>query len=184
MTACVPGVPPVAGTPTRLQGLPPLVGPHTRVLVLGSFPSVKSLQLQQYYAHPQNHFWPIMQALWPDAPWPCDKDYAWRCQCLLAQGVGVWDVYAQCEREGSLDSAIRAAQLNDFPALLKRCPNLDVIAHNGGESFRHAKALGKMLALAGLAERVELHRLPSTSPANASWTFEQKLTAWRAVLTP
>jgi hypoxanthine-DNA glycosylase len=103
---------------------------------------------------------------------------------LLAQGVGVWDVYAQCEREGSLDSAIRAAQLNDFPALLKRCPNLSVIAHNGGESFRHAKALGKMLALAGLAERVELHRLPSTSPANASWTFEQKLTAWRAVLTP
>lgn len=184
MTACVPGVPPVAGTPTRLQGLPPLVGPHTRVLVLGSFPSVKSLQLQQYCAHPQNHFWPIMQALWPDAPWPCDKDYAWRCQCLLAQGVGVWDVYAQCEREGSLDSAIRAAQLNDFPALLKRCPNLSVIAHNGGESFRHAKALGKMLALAGLAERVELHRLPSTSPANASWTFEQKLTAWRAVLTP
>jgi TDG/mug DNA glycosylase family protein len=171
-------------TSPRLQGLPPLVGPGTRVLVLGSFPSVKSLQLQQYYAHPQNHFWRIVQALWPDASWPDDQNYTRRCACLLAQGVGVWDVYAACEREGSLDSAIRHAQLNDFPALLRRCPQLSTIAHNGGESFRHAKAVEKSLAQAGLAEQVTVHRLPSTSPANASWTFEQKLTAWRAVLTP
>lgn len=184
MTALVPGVSPTASVSARLQGLPPLVGPNTRVLVLGSFPSVKSLQLQQYYAHPQNHFWRIMQALWPDAPWPADRDYALRCQCLLAQGVGVWDVYAQCEREGSLDSAIRAAQLNDFPALLQRCTRLNTIVHNGGESFRHAKVVEKSLAQAGLAGQVTVHRLPSTSPANASWTFEQKLTAWRAVLIP
>ena len=168
----------------RLQGLPPLVGPGTRVLVLGSFPSVKSLQLQQYYAHPQNHFWRIVQALWPGAPWPDDQNYTRRCACLLAQGVGVWDVYAACEREGSLDSAICHAQLNDFPALLQRCPHLSAIAHNGGESFRHAKAVEKSLTQAGLAGQVTVHRLPSTSPANASWTFEQKLTAWRAVLTP
>jgi hypoxanthine-DNA glycosylase len=168
----------------RLQGLPPLVGSGTRVLVLGSFPSVKSLQLQQYYAHPQNHFWRIVQAVWPDAPWPTDKDYARRCQCLQALGVGVWDVYAKCEREGSLDSAIRHAQLNDFPALFKRCPELSAIAHNGGESFRHAKAVEKSLAQAGWAGQVSVHRLPSTSPANASWTFDQKLIAWRAVLNP
>lgn len=168
---------------TRLQGLPPLVGSGTRVLVLGSFPSVKSLQSQQYYAHPQNHFWRIVQALWPHVPWPDDHDYARRCGCLLAQGVGVWDVYAQCEREGSLDSAIRRAQLNDFPALLQSCPHLRTIAHNGSESFRHAKAVEASLAQAGLTGHVSLHRLPSTSPANASWTFEQKLTAWRAVLT-
>lgn len=164
------------------QGLPPLVCADTRVLVLGSFPSVKSLQLHQYYAHPQNHFWRIMQALWPQAPWPDDKDYARRCQCLLAQGVGVWDVYAQCERVGSLDSAIRAAQLNDFPALLQRCPQLTGIAHNGGESFRHAQTVKKSLAQAGLADQVTLHRLPSTSPAHASWTFEQKRTAWAEVM--
>lgn len=165
-----------------LQGLPPLVGVDTRVLVLGSFPSVKSLQLQQYYAHPQNHFWLIMQTLWPEAPWPADRDYTQRSHCLLAQGVGLWDVYAQCEREGSLDSAIRAAQLNDFEALLQRCPRLSGIAHNGGESFRHAKAVKNSLLHAGLAEQVTLHRLPSTSPANASWTFEQKRTAWAAVM--
>jgi TDG/mug DNA glycosylase family protein len=166
----------------RLQGLAPLVHPGIRVLVLGSFPSVKSLQSQQYYAHPQNHFWRIMRALWPDAAWPADGDYAQRCQCLLAQGVGVWDVYAHCEREGSLDSAIRHAQLNDFPGLLQRCPQLGGILHNGGESFRHAKALKKALQDAACGERVQIHRLPSTSPANASWTFEQKLSAWQAVM--
>lgn len=166
----------------RLQGLAPVASPTIRVLVLGSFPGVRSLQSQQYYAHPQNHFWRIMQALWPDAPWPADRDYAGRCACLLACGVGLWDVYAACEREGSLDSAIRAAELNDFPALLAQCPLLRGIAHNGGESFRHAQALDQALALAGLQGRVQLHRLPSTSPANASWTFEHKLSAWQAVM--
>ena len=166
----------------RLQGLPPLVAPHTRVLVLGSFPSERSLQRQQYYAHPQNHFWPIVQALWPPAPWPGDGDYEQRCAALLACGVGVWDVYAECEREGSLDSAIREARLNDFAGLLERSPQLCGIAHNGGESFRHAKAVLRALAEVDLANRVALHRLPSTSPANASWSFDRKLAAWKDVM--
>ena len=167
---------------SRLSGLAPLAAPDTRVLVLGSFPGRRSLQLQQYYAHPQNQFWPILRALWPQAPWPENGDYAARCACALAHGLGVWDVYAHCEREGSLDSAIRNAELNDFPALLRRCPRLTGIAHNGGESFRHVRAVEQSLAHAGLAGRVRLHKLPSTSPANASWTFERKLAAWRAVM--
>lgn len=166
----------------RLQGLRPVVSPATRVLVLGSFPGVRSLQLQQYYAHPQNHFWPIARSLWPQALWPADGDYAVRCACALAQGLGIWDVYASCEREGSLDSAIRAAQLNDFPGLLRQCPQLVAIAHNGSESFRHARAVEQSLTQAGLANRVQIHKLPSTSPANASWSFERKLGAWRAVM--
>jgi hypoxanthine-DNA glycosylase len=83
-------------------------------------------------------------------------------------------VYAACEREGSLDSAIRNAQPNDLGTLRTRCPRLQAIAHNGGESFRHARhtqALG-----------VPVYRLPSTSPANASWSFERKLAAWSDVL--
>jgi hypoxanthine-DNA glycosylase len=167
---------------SRLQGLAPLVSSATRVLVLGSFPGVRSLQLQQYYAHPQNHFWPILRSLWPLAPWPLDGDYDARCACALAQGLGIWDVYAACEREGSLDSAIRQAQLNDFPGLLRQCPQLSGIAHNGGESFRHARAVEQSLAQAGLADRVRIHKLPSTSPANASWNFERKLAAWRSVM--
>ena len=172
-----------AGPPLRLTGLPPVVSPQTVVLVLGSFPGAASLRLQQYYGHPQNQFWRILSAVWPQHPLPQEPGaYAARCEWLLARRLGVWDVYAQCEREGSLDSAIRAAQLNDFPALLQRCPRLSGIAHNGGESFRHAQALEKSLAQAGWAGQVSVHRLPSTSPANASWTFDQKLTAWQAVL--
>ena len=109
-------------------------------------------------------------------------DYDQRCACALAQGLGLWDVYASCEREGSLDSAIRAAELNDFAGLLRRCPELSGIAHNGGESFRHARAVQQSLQEAGLGARVRLHRLPSTSPANASWSFERKLGAWRQLM--
>ena len=158
---------------SRLSGLAPLAAPDTRVLVLGSFPGRRSLQLQQYYAHPQNQFWPILRALWPQAPWPESGDYAARCACALAHGLGVWDVYAACEREGSLDSAIENAQLNDLAGLRQRCPQLQAIAHNGGESFRHARhtrALG-----------LPVYRLPSTSPANASWSLARKTEAWREV---
>ena len=158
----------------RLDGLPPLVSRDTRMLVLGSFPGVASLTCQQYYAHPQNAFWRLLQALWPASPVPGADQYPQRVDWLLKRGLGLWDVYASCEREGSLDSAIRLPQVNDLAGLLIRCPGLRLIAHNGGESFRHARvtrALG-----------LPVHRLPSTSPANASWSFERKLAAWREVV--
>jgi len=162
----------------RLQGLPPLMDPEIRLLILGSFPSVASLQLQQYYAHPQNHFWKILQALWPADPLPGREQYAARCAWVLARGLGIWDVYASCEREGSLDSAIRKAEVNDFAALRAHCPQLQLIVHNGGESFRHAKLVRASLGV----EHFPLVKLPSTSPANASWSFERKLAAWREVV--
>jgi TDG/mug DNA glycosylase family protein len=162
----------------RLTGLAPIVGLQTRLLVLGSFPGVRSLQLQQYYAHPQNHFWKILQALWPQHPLPTSDHYAERCAWLLARGLGVWDVYASCEREGSLDSAIRNAVVNDFAALRARCPELQLIAHNGGESFRHARCVREALGDATLP----VLQLPSTSAANASWSFERKGEAWRVAI--
>ena len=163
-----------AARPQRLVGLPPLVSTTTRLLVLGSFPSVVSLARQQYYAHPQNHFWPILQAIWPASPLVTSADsYEKRSMWLLDRGLGVWDVYASCERAGSLDAAIRNGEVNDFASLKQRCPQLTAIAHNGGESFRHAK----YTAALGLP----VYKLPSTSPANASWSFERKLAAWRAV---
>lgn len=155
-----------------LSGLAPIADSHTRLLVLGSFPGVKSLQLQQYYAHPQNQFWRILGTLW-DQPLQ-QLDYAGRCQQALAHGLGIWDVYASCEREGSLDSAIRNATVNDFVGLTQRSPQLQAIAHNGGESWRHQRHTRTL----GLP----VYRLPSTSPANASWSFERKLQAWREVL--
>jgi hypoxanthine-DNA glycosylase len=156
---------------TRLVGLPPVIGPDTRLLVLGSFPGVASLRAQRYYGHPQNQFWKILSALWTVDL--VGMDYEARLAVVRARGLGIWDVYGACEREGSLDSAIRNAELNDFAWLRQQCPRLQAIAHNGGESFRHAKhtqALG-----------LPVHQLPSTSPANASWSFERKLSAWRDV---
>ena len=162
----------------RLQGLPPIVGPQIRVLILGSFPGIASLKAQQYYAHPHNQFWKILQALWPQHPLPGPEHYERRCAWLLARGLGLWDVYASCEREGSLDSAIRNAEVNDFARLKAHCPKLQLIVHNGGESFRHAKLVRASLG----AEHFPLVKLPSTSPANASWSFERKLAAWREVM--
>ncbi len=160
--------------PDRLVGLPALVGEHTRLLILGSFPGVASLGAQQYYGHPQNHLWRILFTLLdPEAVDGHKRSYELRCEWLLAHDLGLWDVYASCEREGSLDSRIRNAVVNDFAALRQRCPRLVAVAHNGAESFRFAplvQALG-----------VPVHKLPSTSPANASWSFERKLAAWRAV---
>ena len=116
----------------------------------------------------------MRQTLWPQHPLPGREHYDQRCAWLLARGLGLWDVYASCERVGSLDTRIRNAQVNDFASLRARCPRLAAIAHNGGESFRHARST----ALLG----VPVDRLPSTSPANASWSFDRKLTAWADLL--
>ncbi|MBX3588635.1 MAG: DNA-deoxyinosine glycosylase [Ramlibacter sp.] len=167
-----PSGPPAASQ--RLQGLPPLISDATALLILGSFPGGVSLARREYYAHPQNQFWRILQAIWPGSPGGAATDsYENRSKWLLGHGLGLWDVYASCERQGSLDADIRHAEPNDFVALARRLPKLRAVAHNGGESWRHARhtaALG-----------LPAHKLPSTSPANASWSFERKLAAWRAV---
>ena len=158
-----------------LHGLLPLVSPGTRLLVLGSFPGVRSLAQQQYYGHPQNHFWKIVSVLWGVDLMVLP--YAARCEAALQHGLGLWDVYARCERAGSLDSAIRNAEVNDFTALQASCPQLQAIAHNGAESFKHMPRVAASLGGSGVA----FYRLPSTSPANASWSFDRKLAAWREV---
>ena len=157
-----------------LTGLPPLVSSGTRLLILGSFPSAASLAAQQYYGHPQNQFWRILQAIYPFSPMNTGVDcYQMRSDWLLARQLGLWDVYAACEREGSLDSRIRKPVVNDFAGLLRLCPALEAVAHNGGESFRQAR----LMQLPGLPA----YCLPSSSPAHASWSFERKLAAWREV---
>jgi len=154
-----------------LQGLAPVAGPGTRLLLLGSFPGVASLAAQQYYGHARNHFWPLLSAIWQVDL--VSLGYAARLAAMQDRGLGLWDVYAGCRRTGSLDSAIRDAVPNDLPGLAARLPLLQGIAHNGGESARAMRVTGAL----GLP----VHRLPSSSPANASWSFDRKLAAWRAV---
>jgi len=156
---------------TVLHGLAPVADRHARLLVLGSFPSEASLAAQQYYAHPRNHFWPILSALWQEDLRALP--YAERMASVRRHGLAIWDVYASCRREGSLDSAIEQARHNDLAGLRAQAPALRAIAHNGGESARSMR-ITRTLGL-------PVHRLPSTSPANASWSFERKLAAWRTV---
>jgi hypoxanthine-DNA glycosylase len=153
-----------------LRGLPPVAAPDARLLVLGSFPGVASLREQRYYAHPRNQFWPIVGALlgWPDA---VQLGYAERLAAARRAGLAIWDVTARCRRDGSLDSAIREAEPNDITGLVQRLPALRGIAHNGAASARAMR----VTAALGLP----VWRLPSTSPAHASWSLERKREAWR-----
>ena len=157
----------------RLQGLPPVIARHSRLVVLGSFPGVTSLQAQQYYGHPRNHFWPLVGALWGMDL--VALPYAGRLTEVRRRGLGLWNVYAGCRRQGSLDSAIEDPDFNDLASLRRRAPGLQLVAHNGGES---ARAMRQVQALG-----LPVVQLPSSSPANASWSFERKLAAWRAAFT-
>ena len=153
----------------RLQSLPPVIGPTTRLMVLGSFPGVASLRAQAYYAHPRNQFWPLLSALL-DADF-LGMPYRDRLSLLLERGLGLWDVYRQCRRVGSLDSAIHDAEFNDLASLRLRAPALCGVAHNGRESARALRFT------AGLG--LPVWTLPSSSPAHAGWSFARKLAAWR-----
>jgi len=157
-------------TSLLLQGLAPVIARHSRLVVLGSFPGEASLRAQQYYGHPRNHFWPLVSAIWGvdlvALPYPQRVAEAQR------RGLGLWDIYARCRREGSLDQSIEDAEFADLGQLLRRAPGLQLVAHNGSES---ARAMKQVQALG-----LPVVRLPSSSPANASWSFDRKLQAWRA----
>ena len=156
-----------------LEGLAPVVDARTCLVILGSFPGAASLAAQQYYGHPRNNLWALLSALWDEDL--VALDYPQRLAALKRHRTGLWDVYRSCEREGSLDSAIRAPVPNDLASLKRRAPHLQAVAHNGAESAR-SRRLTEQLG-------VDVHTLPSTSPANASWSFERKLAAWREVFS-
>lgn len=158
--------------PTRHTGLAPVIDTRTRILILGSFPGAASLAAAQYYAHPRNLLWPILSQLTGEDL--AGMPYAERLPRLLSHGVGLWDVLGACEREGSLDSAIRAPAANDFARLHQLCPLLETVGFNGQTSGKFAPQFEE----AGYRTLV----LPSTSPAYASMTFAHKLQAWQQLL--
>lgn len=153
----------------------PVIDANTRLLILGSLPGEKSLAHSQYYAHPQNKFWTLMgEVLGVDLK---NLPYAARLATLLAHGVGLWDVVAQAQRTGSLDSNIRARDDNDLVALAASLPRLHTIAFNGGTAGKLGiKVLGEH------AQRYRIVILPSSSPAY-TLAYAQKLQAWRQLST-
>jgi hypoxanthine-DNA glycosylase len=161
---------------------PPVARRDAQALILGSLPGRKSLEMQQYHAHPQNTFWKIIaQAFATEWPLP----YARRVKTLTENRVALWDVLAAAIRPGSLDSSIvhATARANDFAAFFRSHPQIRRVLFNG----RKAEELYRRLVLPGLpAEHANLRYLcmPSTSPAHAGMTFAKKLETWCAELRP
>lgn len=145
-------------------------------LILGSLPSVASLTEQQYYAHPHNAFWRIIEALFADGQ---PLTYPQRIDVLKRQRIALWDVIAHAERHGSLDSAIQADTVipNDIVGLLAAYPSITTIYLNGGA----AATLFKRHIAKQLSATVQVIPLPSTSPANARIGFEVKLGRWGVI---
>ena len=161
------------------SGFLPVAGDNAGLLILGSMPSRKSLDESQYYAHPQNAFWPIMADLFD---FDIDLGYAQRLEKLKNNRIALWDVAEACVRPGSMDHAIDMTTVlaNDFNGFLKTHRQIRAIFFNG----RKAEELFRRLVLPQLAQpfrQIERHLLPSSSPANAAMSRAQKMQHWQIV---
>jgi len=177
MSLAVFDVPNVKAT----EGFSPILAPDAAVLVLGTLPSRKSLEKNQYYGHPKNAFWSIMGELFGAGK---DRSYTTRTKILTGNGIAVWDVLASSVRPGSMDSAIdySTAAANDFVALFRDQPQISIVCFNGQTA---AKLYRRFVAptLEKGSNAPNYQTLPSTSPAHASMSFEEKLERWEIVRT-
>lgn len=156
----------------RIFGFPPVYREDARILILGSMPSVESLNQSFYYAHPRNAFWPMMaEILGESAP----RSIAEKKNMLMSHKIALWDTVGSCIRPGSLDSSIRDARANNFAELFANCPGIQHIFFNGAASEQlYLKLVSKNDGLAH-------HRMPSTSPAY-TLKYETKLEIWKHAL--
>ncbi|WET50962.1 DNA-deoxyinosine glycosylase [Chryseobacterium indologenes] len=156
----------------RISSFPPLIDDQSEIIILGSIPGVKSLEMQQYYAHPQNKFWKIILELLNEE---FTEDYFKRIKTLKKHHIALWDVIDSCERKGSLDSEIKNEEANQIAALLEEYPNVKAIFCNGGKSYKN---LQKLL---GKDYKLPVFLMPSTSPLHTI-SFERKFEEWKKVL--
>jgi len=165
---------------STVTGFPPIADNNAVILILGSMPSIKSLEDQQYYAHPRNSFWFIITKLLSS---DTELEYEQKKALLLHSRIALWDVLNTCQRKGSLDSSIKneSTVVNDFNTFFIDHPLIKAVYFNGTraqqEYMKHI--------LPTLDEKfspIEYKRLPSTSPAMASLNREQKLQQWKTIL--
>lgn len=156
------------------QSFPPIAGEQAEILILGSMPGEASLAAQQYYAHPRNAFWPIMTR-WLQIP--LEASYQEKITALQASPIALWDVLKSCRRSGSLDSNIEADTqiINDFHTFFSIHREITQVFFNGGKAETCFKR--NVLPYTN-SNRLNLFRLPSTSPANARMSFEEKCHIW------
>lgn len=153
----------------------PVFDEHSKILILGSFPSVKSRENQFYYGHPQNRFWKVLAAVFEDeVPSSIEE----KINFLHQHHIALWDVIATCEITGSADATITNATPNDIAILLKKAP-IRKICCNGTKSWE----LFQKYIQPGMEDKIPAVKLPSTSPANAAWTLEKLVAAWENELS-
>ena len=152
-------------------GLPPVYDEKSRIMILGSFPSVRSRAEGFYYGHPQNRFWKVLAAVLGES---VPTDIPGKRALLLRNGIALWDAAETCEIKGSSDASMRSVVPNDAAALAAKLGITRIFA-NG----KTAAALCKKYIIPGTS--LELTVLPSTSPANASWSLERLCEAWRVI---
>ncbi|MEZ0128992.1 DNA-deoxyinosine glycosylase [Flavobacterium sp. LBUM151] len=152
----------------------PITSQDANVLILGTMPGTKSLQLNQYYGHKQNNFWKFMFEILNEE---FSNDYEKRKELLQKNKIALWDVLQFCDRVGSLDSAIKNEIANDFESFLETHPNIKTILFNG------QKAAAFFKKYVHLKKEYQLITLPSSSPANASQSFQSKLEDWTVIDT-
>ena len=156
---------------SRISSFPPIVDNSSKILILGSVPGVKSLQMQQYYAHPQNNFWKLMFHLLDT---DFSSDYTTRLQLLKKHHIALWDVIESCERKGSKDTDIKSEIDNDIQELINSHPNIKIIFCNGQKSYKN------LLKVVGKNFIIPIVVLPSTSPLHTI-KFEEKLEQWKII---
>ena len=162
----------------RIASFKPIESNSARILILGSMPGAMSLTAKEYYAHPRNSFWKIMSAI---LGVPETATYEERIWALQGAGIALWDVLHSCVRDGSLDADIEkdSMRANDFSTFFLRHPNIEVVCFNGAT----AEKCFKRVVIPTLTQsRMRYVRLPSTSPAHASLSFDEKVVAWHAVI--
>lgn len=162
-----------------IRSFPPIATASAKLLILGSMPGEASLTAGQYYAHPHNLFWPIMTGILGLAS---EATYAQKAEALKGQGMALWDVLKSCHREGSLDSSIEESSIkpNDFNRFFREHTKIVQVYFNGGPAERLYRKY-VLPVLKTPPKTLPLMRLPSTSPANASWSPQRKREAWSVI---
>lgn len=154
-----------------IYGFPPVIGKNPKIMILGSMPSITSLEKRKYYGFKQNRFWKIIGSYFA-CEFSCYED---KLNCIKEHSILLWDVISHCEREGSLDSDIRKEVVNDIPSLLKKYPSIKCVICNGKKSYSLYKKHFSILPL-------EVFCLPSTSNANRTIKEEILIAKWHEVL--
>ncbi len=158
---------------TRIEHtIPPIFDENSKILILGSFPSVKSREAEFFYGHPKNRFWRILAHIYNS---PLPKTTEEKTEFLLARGIALWDVIASCQIKASSDSSIKEALPNDITPILKSC-NIERIFTNGKTAYTLYTRLIEPMT------NIKATPLPSTSPANAAYSFDELCLKWHSIL--